>query len=253
MTTPHASKIAALLATAESFAAEGNEQAAASYMQKAMELQLRHQLSDEDIRSAGSDHAPSDQLVTKIVIGVAKGSAYVKAKRDLVTGVGQIFNVRVALYSDRSGMLFYGFESDVTFVQTLVSSIIIQLESAVAQTGGDRSFKTSFAHGYVYRVLRRLREAHTATRVTVEADRPGTDIVLRDRATAVAEYVDVQLGGGRRGPVYTNRSIRDGAGLAAGDRAGMTADLGQTRVTGGRKAIGGFRSTDGTTSTAYRG
>lgn len=226
-TTNYADKIAKLLAKAENTT---NEHEAAIYLAKASQLQLEKQISDSDLRAAQGENVPTDDLVTKIVAGLPKGAGYIKAKRDLVYGLASVFNLKVTIAADRSEVRLYGHTTDFEFVQSLFNSLILQMESAMARARGDRSFKTSFAHGYVNRVIARLREARHGQESEAVVESPGTALVLRDRSLIVTDYFNSQFGGRKLGSSYKNRSIRSTAGIIAGDAAGRNARLGQPEI-----------------------
>lgn len=223
-----ASRIAALLATAESYAREGNEQAAATYTAKASELQLKYMIEDSDIRKAGAK--PTDELDRRLARGVNKGAAYIKARRDIVVGLANIFNVRVTIAHDRSSMTLLGFASDLDFVQQVFDSLSLQLDSALARVKGDRSYKTSFAHGFAHRVIMRLRDARTDQVADADSSTPGTALVLADRRAIVASYFAEQFAGVKMGSSYKNRSVRSAGGFYAGDAAGRVADIGGAKI-----------------------
>lgn len=234
--------IAKLLATAESLAQSGREEAAATYLAKASELQLEHMISDSDLRQSGK--GPTDEIIAMTVRGVDKGAAFVKAKRDLVAGLASIFHCKVNMAMDRSIMTLYGYESDVTFVQQLLDSLLIQLHSHMLHDAGqelrrafhvDRSWKTSYAHGWVNRVVSRLRDFRKAQEFAAGQEM-STAVVLRDRSVAVTEYYNDRFAGKIRAG-YKNQSVRDARGAAAGADAGNRADLGGTRIETNRKSL----------------
>lgn len=237
MTNTHdyAEKIALLLRKAEGAA---NEEEAAAYFAMASKLQLKKQISDSEIRAAGQD-VPIDELDTMRVSGLDKGAAYIKAKRDMVSGLARIFHCRVTMASDRSFMDLHGHTTDMAFVQAMYDSLCVQMLTMMTQAGpGDRSFKTSFAHGYAYRVVARVGAAR-ASQENEAADTPGTAIMLRDRLVDVEKYFADRFSGMKLRAGYRNRSMRSAAGMAAGAAAADRADLGQRRVAPTRRAIGG--------------
>lgn len=236
--TDRAATIAKLLSTAESLAASGNEVAAQSYINRASEMQLKFMIEDSDIRQAsGKDHA-EEQLITVRVAGVQKNSGYIKARRELVTGLAFIFHCRITLTTDRAEMRLWGYESDVKFVQTLFNSLSVQMISLMDEASHgrvDRSWRTSFAHGYARRVCSRLRDSRAQQEDEMTASTPGTDLVLADRTAVVNAWFGRTAGVRRGGPVYRNTSTRSAAGYAAGHMAGDLADIGNVRVGGGSR------------------
>lgn len=228
----YAGKIASLLAKAEATTFEPERDALLS---KASELQLKWMISDSEVRASADVKNVSDQLVTRAAVGVEKNSAFVKAKRDLVIGLANIFHVKVTIYSDRSGMTLFGFESDVRFVDQLSASLVVQMMAAMEREHSrDRSFRTSFAHGYAARVVERLSEARRRQECEASSE-PGTALVLRDRSDQVNKYFRDQLSGVKLRAGYKNRSVRSTEGLTAGRMAGNAANIGQVGVGTGRR------------------
>jgi hypothetical protein len=135
-------------------------------------------------------------------------------------------------------MALWGFESDLAFVQQMYTSIELQLGNHMnvewrEYIGGDnaRAWKVSFAHGYVGRVLDRLRYARRDQEARATADSPGTALVLRDRGEMVQHaYEDATAGIVSNRSVYRNTSVNSRDGVVAGYRAGNRADIGATRL-----------------------
>lgn len=242
MTTNYAAKIASLLATAESYAAQGNEDAAATYNAKASELQLKKQIDESDIRAEQNAATPVDELTAAYVRGLDKNAGYIKAKRDLLYGLAAIFNLKTVIAHDRSYVRMFGHQTDIEFVQQLFDSLVIQMSGAMeaeAYRGAGRSWRTSFAHGWVGRVTMRLRAARASQTEDVKAETPGAELVLASRKDKVETYFKDQFAGRKLGTSYKNRSIRDAHGYARGDAAGARADIGGTRLNQGtRKQLG---------------
>lgn len=233
----YAGKIAALMAKAEATTFEAERDA---YLAKASELQLKWMISDSDVRAAADSRDVVDQLVRVAAKGVVKNSSFVKAKRDMLTGLCKIFHVKVTIFSDRSGMTLFGFESDVRFVEQLHASLVVQMTTAMErELNRDRSFRTSFAHGYASRVVARLHEARRQQESNASNAAPGTALVLRDRQQQVDSYFKNQLGGVKLRRGYSNRAVNSADGLVAGRAAGDRANLGQTSVGESRQKITG--------------
>ncbi|MGD9729243.1 MAG: hypothetical protein AB7L09_22035 [Nitrospira sp.] len=236
-----AATIAKLLATAESFAREGNETTAQAYIDRASQLQLKYMIEDSDIRQAAGKDRVEEKLVSVRVRGVDKGSQFIKARRELVTGLAFVFHCQITLTTDRARMSLWGYESDVQFVQTLFNSLSIQMISLMDddvrrtyRRPVDRSWRTSFAHGYARRVYARLKASRAAQETEAGTTTPGASLVLRSRSEAVQAWFGQQAGL-RRGSVYKNTSTRSADGYYAGQAAGDRADIGNVRVGGGAK------------------
>lgn len=238
----YADKIAKMLAAAESYAQQGLEDAAAAYNAKASQLQLEMMIADSDIRAAARGAVPVDELGHQAVQGLPKGAGYIKAKRDLIFGLANIFHLRTTIAHDRSSVQIYGHETDRKFVQQLFDSLVLQLHSHMeydAKKWGtaDRRWRTSYAHGWVNRVIARLK-ASRAAQETQAAETPGTELVLRDRSAAVKTYFDDLFAGQRLRSSYKNRSVGSAAGYLAGGEAANRAALGGKAVGSTRRELG---------------
>jgi hypothetical protein len=132
-----------------------------------------------------------------------------------------------------------GHTSDVTAVVMLHASIMTQLGHDLARlvhATGNRStsVQVSFAHGYVHRVGQRLDAARKTT--VADSGTPGTALVLVDRGTAVEKARDERFK--KLTTVRSAFSINSKGAFVAGREAANRADLGGTRIGGGRQAIG---------------
>jgi len=236
----YADKIAKLLAMAEDPSVTESE--AANFLAKASELRMNQMISDDEIRRAGTASTPDDTIAWRFVMREKSGFV-IKARRELLYGLCDIHNVRTAIASDRSYIKLFGHTTDMDFVEQMLASLTIQMRGhmesawrdAIGADAGARTWKTSFAHGYVGRVIVRLRAIQAAKITDVrETSAPGVELVLRDRNVAVQKYYDDYFGGRKLRGSYKNTSVRSADGVVAGYRAGADADLGQTRVGGSR-------------------
>jgi hypothetical protein len=139
-----------------------------------------------------------------------------------------------------------GFESDVSQLKILLTSL--QLQAVVAQTTwwnesdtsgytamkkfkARRTFIKSFGAG----AADRIRRARRRTVQEAEKTTPGTEIVLRDRAKAVEEFLAAKVP-----DLKTSRSREKSGGYGAsiaGYQAGQNANTGDRQVDAGRRAI----------------
>jgi hypothetical protein len=165
-------------------------------------------------------------------------------------GLAAIFNVRSTMYTDRSAIILYGFKSDVDFVEAMYTSIVIQLRSHMGTDFiladkkppyyiklNKRTWCTSYAHGYVARVLERIRYSRRDQENEARVSTPGAGMVLYDRNQAVTKFYDDRLSGVKLRSTYKNRSINDRGAMVSGYHAGDRADIVHTRVGGTRGAI----------------
>lgn len=143
-----------------------------------------------------------------------------------------------------------GFESDVAQLKILLASLQLQvvvatdtwwksdenapareLSTPMEKFKARRTFIKSFGNGAAERISRARRtlvkEAETTT--------PGTEVVLRDRAKAVEEFLAAKVPN-----LKTTRSREKSGGFSAssaGYRAGQNANTGDRQVSAGRRAI----------------
>jgi len=99
------------------------------------------------------------------------------------------------------------------------------------------TFQRSYAQGFLNEVRRRFHELRKYREQQVAAT-SGAELVLYDRNKAVKDMMDElkKLLGHKDGKGYRQSLV--GEAYERGQRDGRTADIGQDRVGGGRKAIG---------------
>lgn len=228
-------RIQALLAKAESTTYESERDA---YLTKAQELMTRHMVTEAMLAAAGK-RAPED-IVVKEYFAEIKHTTLIKARRELLAGIADINRCRVVAFgaNGRDKYQVIGYASDMEFVEHLYTSLLLQMQTAMSHDettavpyGTIRAWRVSYAHGYVRRVLGRLRASQAATMADV-ATTPGTDIVLRDRSAVVNARVGELFPHLRAGRSQSTAARSDSGGYWAGDQAGQRADLGQGRVGG---------------------
>lgn len=233
-----------LLAKAEAtqFPAE-----AEAFTAKASELIARYAIDEALLwshRSSGDDVPEELRLVLH--------RPFTALKAVLVGAVAEVFGCQVvrlgAIGDERSETVsVVGFRSDLTMVETLVTSLFLQLTTAMTASGAAPGARTasqvaawrrSFISGFTHTVAERLRAEHTRARDEADAAAPdagnaSTALVLRDRAEAVRDDFRQRYPRIRTSRVSTGTS---GAGHRAGQQAGRTADLG-ARGLGRRDAL----------------
>lgn len=165
---------------------------------------------------------------------------YAKQKGQILHEIARAFGCTVINASKTDGnYACFGYEDDQERVFMLYNSILIQFTVSMAVAYANKpdnihgkSFNTSFAVGFAYTIVSRIRIAYTnARKEAVREQGSGVEVVLYDRATAVAMRVREVF------PYLTrassNTRISSDAGYGAGSAAGRSADIGQTRM-GGR-------------------
>lgn len=233
--------IRALLAQAEAtpYAAE-----AEAFTAKAAELMARHAIDEALLWSEDHADAPREVLVEL-------HRPFVAQKAVLVHVVARAFRCRAIRLGRSPGapteqVAVVGFGADLELVELLVTSLLVQLTTAMTATPNSArtsaqvaAWRRSFIMGFTGAVDERLRsEARRA-----ESDQgggapppsaPSMALVLADRGDAVtAEYR-------RRYPSVRTSSVSHGSsahGHRSGAAAGHSADLGARRL-GGRRALG---------------
>ncbi len=252
--------VRALLAKAE--ATQFPEEAEA-FVAKATELMSRYAIDEATLWAAdGREQTPSERRIV-----VAR--PYTAQKGLLVHQVGRVFGCRTVRLGSVPGATtetvhVFGFESDLVLVETLVTSLLVQMITAmsahesglgrVGSTGADTAgWRRSFIMGFIDRVGTRLQdEHHRAIRKETADSRsrqsgagtagtpspslsPCLSIVLADRER------DVEQAMRREYPHIRSASVGSGSsssGRRAGQDAGSRADIGG-RAVGGRRALAG--------------
>lgn len=252
---PRLTTIRGLLAKAEAttFPAE-----AEAFTAKATELMQRYAI-DAALVWATNPGETGSPVEARIAIH----RPFTAPKAVLVTVVAKAYGchaLRLGAGADGTEqMSIVGFESDVSLVETLVTSLFLQLTTAMTAPGAAPAgtatqvagWRRSFIHGFTVAIDERLAEHRAAAAAAAEAaaradqasagtssdapaDVPSVALVLRDRAAAVES--DFR----RRYPRIRTSRISVGtstAGRRAGSNAGRSADLGGRRL-GGRRALG---------------
>ena len=211
MQADYVRKIQGLLATAESLAEQGNDEAAGAYVAKAHALQQKYSidqamLADGDAR-AGQAGAIVDRTWTM-------PGAYGRRKVNLAHVVA--VHTGCAGYFSRAGsgayrFTVFGFTADVEWAETLFVSLCHQADAALrhaekARHDHGRSFTTAFLAGFTHEVGRRLREAAKEAEQAAAREQAATAgsgggsgqrsvaLVLADKAKRVEEELKAKVG-----------------------------------------------------------
>jgi hypothetical protein len=214
-------KVRALLAKAEStdYPAEADALTA-----KAQELIARHAI-DRLLLEPTPERAPTS-------INVHVDEPYARAKALLLAGVAHANGCRTVTNLQWGITTVFGYARDLATVQLLHASLLVQATRAVDAAGRGapvghrtrgRAFRRSFLLGFASEVAGRLRATVDAETAQADATAGGSLLPVlarRDRAVdAALQQAYPRLGRGRR------TTVGDGAGFAAGQVAGRTADL----------------------------
>src|SRR5256714_2250373 len=197
-------KIQGLLATAESLADQGNEEAAGAYVAKAHALQQKYSIDQAMLAAEGE--APR-AIIDRIWV---MPGAYGRRKVNLAhvvavhTGCAGYF-----AREENGGYRFhvFGFTADVEWAETLFFSLCHQAEAALgfAVKGPyehGRSFTTAFLEGFTHEVRRRLREAAREAKAAATREHDGAHapnrrsvaLVLADKAKRVEAELAAKVG-----------------------------------------------------------
>lgn len=238
-TDPVLRKIRGLLDKAEASTFEAESSA---LFAKAAELMGRHRITEAMI-DAGRH--PTDRCkIIRRDIQLGSGP-YVRARLDLLDNVSEASCCRLVTSTGWDGRIgtVVGYETDVSAVDVLYTSLMIQV--TVAMKGetvpvgvNTTAFRRSFLFGFSERVAERLREANRIVTDEIQADASDSvALVLVDRKKAVDE--DLFRRYGKLGSLGAS-ARPGGSGVGAGRAAGGRADLAGCRgVAGGpNRAIG---------------
>lgn len=214
-------KIRALLTRAEHEATPEEERS--SCLAMASRLMEKHAIDEHQLNL--SDPTKATKVISRTYFKDEKGTAYVKAKRELLFSLTAINGLKAISFGP-NGRLYtevFGYPSDLDFLDMIYASILIQMNTELARSPNisSRSSKTSYAHGYVDTVARRL---WTAKHQANGANIPGQAIVLRDRSQLVADALSAAYPKTRKASL-TKASTNDFSAYNRGKADGLRADL----------------------------
>jgi hypothetical protein len=198
-------KIQGLLATAESLADQGNDEAAGAYVAKAHALQQKYSI-DQAMLGDGDGGQPKAIVDRPWVMPGAYGRRKVNLAHVVAvhTGCAGYFS-----RGDDGGYRFtvFGFTADVEWAETLFFSLCHQAEAALrhAEKGPyehGRSFTTAFLEGFTHEVRRRLQDATREAKAAAAREHDGAQghsgrsvaLVLADKAKRVEAELAAKVG-----------------------------------------------------------
>lgn len=224
--------------------AEGTDNVAEqeAFTAKATELMLTYAIDEAMLQKAGK--ATSETIIAKDIVI----AGYAKAKMNLLANIADAMGAKTVYVANtkRSGwstvhVTVIGWESDVASIEVLFSSLIMQVSTNMEREAKrnahvhGRAFKQAFILGFSDEVYRRLLIQRKDAIKTAEDSTPGAALAVIDRSKAVDNDYARRYPRTRRG---TGAKASSGTGMAQGREAGSRANLGQTQVNGGRRAIG---------------
>ena len=135
----------------------------------------------------------------------------------------------------------FGFADDLDRVRYLYNSLLVQLFVAMSKTEvpagyNSKAFRNSFAKGFISTVTKRVQESVERAKQSFE-DKNKMSLVLRTKYESVIKAMMTEFPNTTTVTKKVHVSTR--AGLMAGRAAGTMADIGQTRITGGKREISG--------------
>lgn len=214
--------------------AEGTpyEEEAAVFYEKAQELIAKYAIDQEALWA--TDASLREEIHTEDIT-IKDKMAGAHYRRTILQRIANNNNCRVWYTSGTDTTTVCGYPSDTLFVVMLYNSVMthmnFRMADALARHTAEgrttRTFRKSFTVGYSDRICERLNEMRRAQlavlRTQVDTSGKTTDLVLRDRATKVNEWVDENM-------QLTARKFRDSGksdhtAMGAGYLAGNTADL----------------------------
>jgi len=213
---------------------------------KAVQLMQKYGIDQALLNAARTGAKERIEKVTIQLNGI-----YAKAYMDMMYSIANAYGNIRAYYTQwkQSDITFtvIGFESDVSQLKVLLASLQLQVvvalnawwdagiafnnASPMERFKARREFIKSFGVG----AASRIRTARNDAVREAQATTPGAEIVLRDRGTAVDEFMQASVG---KLKTVKNREKRGGLGASsAGYNAGRNANTGDRQVDAGRRAI----------------
>ena len=226
-------KIQALLATAESLADQGNDEAAGAYVAKAHALQQKYSIDQAMLGDAG-DGRPRVIIDRTWVMPGAYGRRKVNLAHVVAvhTGCAGYFS---RAESGAYRFTVFGFTADVEWAETLFFSLCHQAEAALRfavkrPSEHGRSFITAFLEGFTHEVRRRLREAAKEAKAAAAREHDGAAgsngrsvaLVLADKAKRVEAELAAKVGRLSTSRLSGSQSY---SGFQQGRAAGREASL----------------------------
>lgn len=230
-------KVRGLLAKAESTT---NEHERDAFLAKAQELQAKYAVDAEMVGAINPDRREG---IGHIRLVEERNSKNVKAKRELVMWLAQVFNGKVIMGPRRAYLEVWAHETDLKIIEMMYGSLLLQMQTAMARDeatyglyGGLSSWRVSYAHGYVRRVGNRLAAQHDrATADAAAAAGVSTALVLVDRSALVTNAQQAFYGDGlKKARKIPTQAGANAHGFYSGVEAANQADLGQQRMGSGQ-------------------
>lgn len=238
-------RVQTLLESAENFSRHGEDGSAQAALALAAEIMMKHSIDAAVIAARRAAGAPPDEKIVQKVVpfkGIYK-TALVLQFHAFVAAYTNTVRTFTSKDDKVEHLHLVGYESEVRQLAMLITSVQLQaIASLNVWWKGDlshrqltgmvgyktrRQYVSSFVRGATDRV-------EVARRTALDDSAPGTELVLRNRRTAVDEYVNATF------KLFTRRSnLAPGSVDAetAGREAGRRANTGDTPVGNDRRQI----------------
>jgi hypothetical protein len=240
-------KIQGLLATAESLAEQGNDEAAGAYVAKAHALQQKYSIDQAMLADGDGGRGQPSAIVDRTW---TMPGAYGRRKVNLAHVVA-LHTGCAGYFSRAEGGAYrfsvFGFTADVEWAETLFFSLCHQAEAALRHAEKSlhdhgRSFTTAFLAGFTHEVARRLREAAKEAERAAAAEQAARSggagghgqrsvaLVLADKAKRVEDELKAKVGRLSTSRLSGSQSY---SGFQQGRAAGRSASLARGSVADG--------------------
>jgi hypothetical protein len=213
-------RIRSLLAKAES---TEFEEEAELFTAKAQELMTRHAI-DAALLSAHAAGRRAGELPTGMRVGVE--DPYAQAKAVLLARIADASRCRAVWSKEFGFSTVLGFESDLTSVELLYTSLLLQARRAMVRSGEmgkwarSRSFRQSFLVAYATRIGSRLAEVTETVLADAGEDQRNAFLpILAERTRLVDDLRDEAFGNLEECGLSANDHLGWVAGTAAADAA----------------------------------
>jgi hypothetical protein len=234
-------KIAALLRKAETTTPGEAELLTA----KAEELMLKYGI-DRALLNARTTGDKERIQTLRIPFSGIYSKAYMRMMSVIAKSYGDDIDTYYSQWKNDITLTIVGFESDISQLKILLTSLQLQVVvalntwwnerdtfryTAMEKFKDRRTFIQSFGQGAASRIAR----ARVSAVKEAEKTTPGAEIVLRDRALAIKDFMKANVGDLKS---VKNREKSGGYGASsAGYQAGKNANTGDRQVNAGRRAI----------------
>ena len=203
---------------------------------KAAELMAKYGI---DRALLAADRPETDQPANRVL---DIGNPWARVKAHLLCGLGSALRCQCILLSSAgpgARIHVFGYASDIERVDVLYTSVLIQMWHGLAGaqvpswSRSPRAWRRSWLLGFATAVISRVRAAEHAAACTATAPATAggskTALVLADRTLVIRKNVENAY------PVTRNARVTySGSGYGDGYAEGQRADIGGSRLAGGR-------------------